>query len=316
MPEPIVRIRDIAYVRLRVPDLDAMERFLVDFGLVRSARTDTALYMRGVGPSHHVHICDRGDTPAFVGFGFLAASAADLDALAAVPGAARVEETGEPGGGRRVVLHDPWGTRIDLVHGIAPLAPLPAPPSPRFNFGERVERRGTVTRVAPGPAHVLRLGHGGINVPDPEEAFAWYHERFGILQSDTVAIGDMTLALFCRCDRGPEPTDHHTFLLARSLDGACGLNHASFELTGLDEIWLGHDHLAAQGHRHSWGIGRHVLGSQIFDYWRDPWGNIHEHYTDGDLLTADVPTGANGPEGVASQWGPPMPADFGRTVAP
>ena len=35
MSEPVVRIRDIAYVRLRVPDLDAMERFLGDFGLVR-----------------------------------------------------------------------------------------------------------------------------------------------------------------------------------------------------------------------------------------------------------------------------------------
>ncbi len=40
MADPVVRIRDLAYVRLRVPDLDAMERYLGDFGLARSARTD------------------------------------------------------------------------------------------------------------------------------------------------------------------------------------------------------------------------------------------------------------------------------------
>ena len=35
-----------------------------------------------------------------------------------------------------------------------------------------------------------------------------------------------------------------------------------------------------------WGIGRHVLGSQLFDYWYDPDGMEFEHYTDGDLFTA------------------------------
>ena len=29
-----------------------------------------------------------------------------------------------------------------------------------------------------------------------------------------------------------------------------------------------------------------MLGSQIFDYWRDPWGHTVEHWTDGDLLDA------------------------------
>ena len=33
------------------------------------------------------------------------------------------------------------------------------------------------------------------------------------------------------------------------------------------------------------GVGRHVLGAQVFDYWRDPWGHVLEHFTDGDLLT-------------------------------
>jgi hypothetical protein len=32
------------------------------------------------------------------------------------------------------------------------------------------------------------------------------------------------------------------------------------------------------------GCGRHLLGSRIFDYWRDSWGQKHEYYTDGDLF--------------------------------
>jgi len=39
------------------------------------------------------------------------------------------------------------------------------------------------------------------------------------------------------------------------------------------------------------GVGRHLLGSQIFDYWRDPWGQKHEHYADGDLFDAAQPPG-------------------------
>ena len=31
--------------------------------------------------------------------------------------------------------------------------------------------------------------------------------------------------------------------------------------------------LAARGYPHAWGVGRHILGSQIFDYWRDPFGH-------------------------------------------
>ncbi len=64
--------------------------------------------------------------------------------------------------------------------------------------------------------------------------------------------------------------------------------------------------LRKRGWKHAWGIGRHILGSQIFDYWEDPWGDKHEHYCDGDLFTADQPTGVHpaSREGMA-QWGQP-----------
>ena len=40
-----------------------------------------------------------------------------------------------------------------------------------------------------------------------------------------------------------------------------------------------------------WGLGRHVLGSQVYDYWSDPWGRVHEHWADSDRL--NVANGSN-----------------------
>jgi len=42
-----IKIQDVAYVRFSAPDLDAMEAFLIDFGMVRAVRTTDTLYMRG-----------------------------------------------------------------------------------------------------------------------------------------------------------------------------------------------------------------------------------------------------------------------------
>jgi hypothetical protein len=62
-----IKVTDMAYGRLKAPDLDVMEEFLTRFGMTRSERTPTALYMRGTDSPHHIHITEKGD-PKFVGF--------------------------------------------------------------------------------------------------------------------------------------------------------------------------------------------------------------------------------------------------------
>ena len=52
----IIKVTDLAYGRLRAPDLDAAEEFLTNFGMVRAERTPSALYMRGTDPAHHIHV--------------------------------------------------------------------------------------------------------------------------------------------------------------------------------------------------------------------------------------------------------------------
>ncbi|HTM59891.1 MAG TPA: catechol 1,2-dioxygenase, partial [Burkholderiales bacterium] len=66
---PVIKVSDLAFARLQSPDLDLAEQFLLDFGMVRAARTPTALYMRGTGPSHHIHVTHLGE-PRFVGLAF------------------------------------------------------------------------------------------------------------------------------------------------------------------------------------------------------------------------------------------------------
>ena len=51
---------------------------------------------------------------------------------------------------------------------------------------------------------------------------------------------------------------------------------------------MAHRWMKQRGHSPVWGVGRHQLGSHIFDVWRDPDGNRFETYSDTDLLTADA----------------------------
>ena len=65
----------------------------------------------------------------------------------------------------------------------------------------------------------------------------------------------------------------------------------------IDDVCMGHDYLKKFGkYEHMWGIGRHVLGSQVYDYWADPWGRVHEHWADSDRLNL-----ANGSNLVAAR---------------
>ncbi len=306
----IIRVEDVAFVRFRAPDLGAMRDFLEDFGLVIVEAGDDRLVARGAGPSPVAHITERGEA-GFAGLGLKAASEADLKTLAAAEGVA-AEPFDAPGGGLRVVLTDPDGHRVEVVAGQAPAAPLPMPGREPWNTAAAHGRLRATKRVGAGAAHVLRLGHAVLNVSDFRASERWYKERFGFLTSDEIALtSEFSLGAFMRCDRGDTPTDHHTLFLAQSPKGP-GFNHAAFEVADFDDLMAGHERLKAAGRHAEWGVGRHILGSQIFDYWRDPWGHTLEHWTDGDLFTAADPAGkATIQDLLGVQWGPPAPPTMG-----
>jgi hypothetical protein len=136
----------------------------------------------------------------------------------------------------------------------------------------------------------------------------WYMCHLGLIPSDVQYLPDGTPALaFFRLDLGSEPADHHTLVLLGAIEN--GFEHSAYEMIDIDAIGQRQQALLAGGHEHMWGLGRHVLGSQIFNYWRDPDGTQFEHYTDGDLFTADYePRYSPFAPGSIWAWGEDAPA--------
>ena len=302
----IVKISDISHVRFTAPDLRRMEEFLVQFGLTPTLWPDGVLYARGAGAAPFLHATALGE-PDFAALGLRADSLANLDALARADGA-RVEHLDAPGGGKVVRLRDPDGRLVEVVAGQTPAEPLPLQAENPRNSAAAHPRIRAPVRLRPGPATVIRLGHCVLAVSDFRRAEAWYKSRFGFITSDEIeAAPGVAIGAFLRCDRGDTPTDHHTLFLLQSPSGP-GFQHAAFEVADMDDLMRGHTHLKKADRQAAWGVGRHILGSQIFDYWKDPWGHEVEHWTDGDLFVAADGSNTKTLHDVLNvQWGPAHP---------
>jgi catechol 2,3-dioxygenase-like lactoylglutathione lyase family enzyme len=305
-------VSDIAFVRYAVPDLDRMQQFLLDFGLHTVRKDATALYSRACGDAPFCHVAQKAERPATLGFGLYAQSAADLAEIAREFGA-RVEDSPEPGGGQRVRLKDPAGFSVDIVHGqqrpgvIAARAPI------AFNPATGRQRLGRTVRTVLEPSRVQRLGHVALLVKDYKACMAFYL-KLGFTPSDSYYAGEPSnvIASFMHCGLGEKYTDHHTVAVISSPDGTNRFDHSAFEVIDLDDLMQGQAYLKARNYEHAWGMGRHIQGSQIFDYWRDPFDQKHEHWTDGDVVNRDSPVGLApfGPNEL-SQWAPVVePAYF------
>jgi catechol 2,3-dioxygenase-like lactoylglutathione lyase family enzyme len=297
-PPPVA---DIAYVRFQAPNLDTMEDFLSSFGLRRARRTADELHMAAADGSPFVHATRLGE-PAFKAVGFRAASREALDRLAETAGAA-IEPTSDPGGGDLVRLTDPDGLQVEVIHWSAD-APPETPERTPLNDAVGQLRVDVLKRLNHGPSTVMRIGHVVLEVSDYDASAAWYRQHLGLIPSDEIyrEEGGPVGAAFFRCDQGPRPVDHHTVVLAGR--GKFAFGHAAFEVVDFDDLMTGHDHLRREGREHDWGVGRHILGGQIFDYWRDPWGHLLEHWTDGDMLTRDWGSRrVSADEVFGAQWG-------------
>ncbi|KAK0835771.1 hypothetical protein LTR73_000270 [Friedmanniomyces endolithicus] len=258
-----------------------------------------------------------------------------------------IEELHEaPGGGSLLTLHDPEGFPINLMYGQEPAAKGEYPSKVIVNDEVDKPRVRKFNRFTPGPAAVHKLGHYGLCVQDFPSHLKWYTQNFNLAPTDFLFVptpsssnedtspaaapgseavkpenqeeggqkaatagGRMDVAVFLHVDRGEEPTDHHTFFM--SMNAKSHVHHCSFEVHDYDTQHLGHQWLASKKYTSVWGIGRHILGSQIFDYWWDTTGNMIEHYADGDLVNKDTPVAWNnaGDESLAV-WGPEVPKWF------
>jgi len=314
---PIVKVSDIAYCRLQSPSLDQAEEFLTSFGMKVAARTKDRLFMRGTDPSPRIHVTHLGPSK-FIGLAYHVDTEEDLKKFAKAPGATGIENVDEPGGGKRVRVKDPNGYDIEVVWGMQPVEKLPTRRNIVNTGDDKYKRVGEVMRLPRGPSEVKRIAHAVIMTQDARAKTQWYRDTLGFVCSDDVYVGtkDNVIASFNRCDRGEKYVDHHVFLC---LEGPItGLNHVSFEVQSIDDVMLGHEHLVkANKYKHVWGIGRHLLGSQVFDYWQDPWSRVHEHWADTDVLNNAAQANLwPAEEGLNSQWGDPAPMEFIQHATP
>ena len=151
--------------------------------------------------------------------------------------------------------------------------------------------------------HVNRLSHILLFTTDVDRAIDFYTRVLGLRLSDRSAdvIGFL---------HGAHGSDHHMIAFAKS--AAPGFHHASWIVPSIDHIGLGAMGMADQGYKKCWGTGRHVLGSNYFNYIQDPWGSWCEYACGIDFIPAYVTwSHKDHPlEDGFYLWGPDLPPDF------
>ncbi|KAL2106933.1 hypothetical protein VUR80DRAFT_5932 [Thermomyces stellatus] len=315
MAERKVQLVRIAHVYYRHKDINAARAFYEDFGFFETQRVGNRTFYRGYGTEPFVLCAEEGDTNEFLGPGFVVESLEDLEyASKTLPGATEIYELENvPGGGKCVTFKDPVdGWPLHLVYGQESVPEEPPDfPNLKFNY-PTVKNRGVneKQRFKKRPAPVHKLGHFGVCATDFARAYEFYTTKFNFFASELVHDAEgRDITTFLRINRGKERVDHHTFFFFEGPE--YHVHHSSFETHDFDAQVLGHDWLRHKGYKNCWGVGRHIMGSQIFDYWFDPAGFIMEHYVDGDLLDDTEPTQRSpaSPDNL-HVWGPDLPPDF------
>ena len=191
--------------------------------------------------------------------------------------------------------------RIDVGAPI-PLKPIDARPANRPGDRNRYNNRNA--SLTPDRRPPRRLGHVVLASPDIEKSTAFYFDGLGFRVTDQFVGANGTF--------GRVETDHHNLLIHRSRVGY--LNHYAIEVDDFDAIGEnGAAVVADNPDSHIIGVGRHLLGSNLFWYLRDPSGNMFEFFADMDHINDDEAWAKNvrrdnwaAPENPApvEAWGP------------
>jgi catechol 2,3-dioxygenase len=293
-------VHSLDHFHFVVPDLKAAQNFYSEFGLDVSER-GASLNLGTHGNAHVWGTVGEGARKKhqYVSFG---AFEDDIDRFAKrlqEMGVARVDPP--PGvDSNGLWLHDHDGNLVEIA--VKPKSS----PNEKSKFsqvsvgpGERgAPFRSTIKRTYP-----RRLAHVLMFTRDVAKSIDFYTRVLGLRLSDH--SGDNIAFL-----HGIHGSDHHMIAFCRS--NAPGHHHFSWDVGSVDEIGAGAMHMLGKGYDKGWGLGRHVLGSNLFHYVRDPWGSYSEYSADIDYVPADCDwkSGDHPPEDSFYAWGPNVPHDF------
>jgi hypothetical protein len=311
-PPALGRAVELAFLRWEKRRLAPTEAFWRDFGMHIVSTTPERVVARAAGPAPCIAIAAQGPHDRFLGPAFRMSDDTDLDRYVEELAGRALAPDAIPGGGRGIELFDPSGRSVWLLQGQSQVEPLSVRDAvvAATNTAQHRPRVNRMVRTPIEPACIVRLGHVVLQTVDFPRMAGWYMKVLGLIPSDVQYLADGSPSLaFCRLDLGPQPADHHTVVLVGGIEET--YEHSAYEVIDLDALGQGQQVLKARGYRHMWGIGRHLLGSQLFDYWFDPDGFEYEHYTDGDLFTADFETAYSPVEfGGIWAWGEDAPASM------
>ncbi len=297
----VVAVHSVDRFVYTVPDLAVATKFYEAFGLdVRKedGRIDLHTFDH---PHCWASIHQAGDRKQFqyVRYGIFSEDEVEFRRRVAQLG---IATTPHPlGDGEGIWLRDPDGmaTQLVVTPKVSPSAKTRARPSAPVAVGQgAAPSRSKVAGVRPRYlSHILRFS------PDVPRMIAFCRDVLGLRLSDH--SGDIIGFLHT-----PHGSDHHLVAFAKS--HAPGLHHSSWDVGSIDEVGAGAEQMRDAGWGEGWGLGRHVLGSNYFNYVLDPWGSFCEYSCDIDFVPADIdwPAADHPPADSLYVWGPPVPANF------
>lgn len=293
-------IHSIHQFALSVPDLAEEERFLTHFGL-RVETTGDSLQVRA-SASDHVWAVVLPGTSKRLTYVSLGCYEADFEILrqqvqAAGGEPAEAHPQGPAGG---FWFRDPDRNLVQIV-----VAPKTMPDSKSLmgdmNISPNV--RGAPARSAARRMGPSRLSHMALFTSDVTRSLDFYTRAVGVRLADR--SGEIIAFTY-----GRHGSDHH--LLAFLVGGGGGLHHSSWDVSSVEDLGLGNTQMRAAGYIRHWGPGRHVLGSNYFNYVKDSFCQWWEYSAHIDYIEKDADwTVANfADEDSLYLWGPDMPEEF------
>jgi 2,3-dihydroxybiphenyl 1,2-dioxygenase len=260
-------VQALGYLGLAATSLDDWGDFATGvLGLQLAGRSNSELVFRMDDRKQRIVVArDAADGPAF--FGWEVADAAALDAMAGRLEAAGIRVTRGDAAlcDRRQVrglVHcaDPFGNRVELVHGAATTdAPfVPGRTLSGFRTG------------------ALGMGHAVLMVSDIEAGLAFYRDLLGFAVSDWIETPFRGYFMHVN-------GRHHSFAMLQS-PGGNGFHHFMVECFNLDDVGQGYDIAGEHDGRIATTLGRHANDLMTSFYARTPGGFLVEYGWGGRVV--------------------------------
>lgn len=294
-------VHSLDHIVLAVPDLDQAAHFYTAFGL-DVQRVGSDLYLSCAESPHSAMRIVPGPAKRLQRIVF-SAYRDDMPQLIQQLEGHNVESL-RIHNDERFTFRDPDGLKVEIV--VAPKTTLNAKAVPSAeHFSVPGGRYAAPLRSKARKVRPRRFSHALFFSANVMRNVEFYSATLGLRLSDE-AGGDVAFL------HSPHGSDHH--LIAFASGGGPGIHHSAWDVGSIHEMGLGGLQMAAAGYKDGWGIGRHVLGSNYFNYIRDPWGSYVEYSFDIDYIPSDVQwtAGHLDAEDAFFLWGPPPPHDFAR----